>query len=111
MLAQIILSYRHSRSGIGLITHRLSGKTHTHWNFRVQGNRLKGRCVRSTDGPGCDSEEPPGTGISMKRVGEGVELLEAFAGLEDPHQSGKVVYLLMEIMVVLSGCDDFVEIA
>jgi hypothetical protein len=47
----------------------------------------------------------------MKRVGEGVELLEAFAGLEDPHQSGKVVYLLMEIMVVLSGCDDFVEIA
>ena len=47
----------------------------------------------------------------MKRVGEGVELLEAFAGLEDPHQVGKVVYPLMEIMVVLSGCDDFVEIA
>ena len=70
-----------------------------------------GQALRSTDGPGCDSEEPPGTGISMKRVGEGVELLEAFAGLEDPHQSGKVVYLLMEIMVVLSGCDDFVEIA
>ena len=46
----------------------------------------------------------------MKSVGEGVELLEAFAGLEDPHQ-GKVVYPLMDIMVVLSGCDDFVEIA
>jgi len=46
----------------------------------------------------------------MKRVGEEVELLEAFAGLEDPHQGGKVVYPLMEIMVVLSGCDDFVKL-
>src|SRR3712207_6744619 len=52
----------------------------------------------------------------MEHVGDEAELLEAFAGLEDPRQSGKVLYPLSEIVLVvlcglLSGCNDFVEMA
>jgi hypothetical protein len=43
-------------------------------------------------------------------------LLAHFSALEDPRQSGKVLYRLPEILLVvlygtLSGCDDFVEMA
>jgi hypothetical protein len=43
-------------------------------------------------------------------------LLAQFSALEDPRQSGKVLYPLPEILLVvlcgtLSGCDDFVEMA
>ena len=43
-------------------------------------------------------------------------LVAAFAGLSDPRQSAKVLYLLPEIMLLLlcatlAGADDFVEIA
>ena len=52
----------------------------------------------------------------MERSGEGAEILEAFGRLEDPRQSGKVLYPLSEILLVvlcglLSGCADFVEMA
>ena len=47
---------------------------------------------------------------------EGSSLLAHFSALEDPRQSGKVLYPLPEILLVvlcgtLSGCDDFVEMA
>jgi hypothetical protein len=47
---------------------------------------------------------------------EGSGLLEHFGVLEDPRQSGKVLYPLSEILLVvlcgtLSGCDDFVEMS
>jgi len=47
---------------------------------------------------------------------EGAGLLAHFSALEDPRQSGKVLYPLPDILLVvlcgtLSGCDDFVEMA
>src|SRR3712207_6262086 len=52
----------------------------------------------------------------MERVSDGADLGAAFADLDDPRQSGKVLYPLSEILLVvwcglLSGCDDFVEMA
>jgi len=52
----------------------------------------------------------------MVVTAEGTGLLAHFSALEDPRQSGKVLYRLPEILLVvlygtLSGCDDFVEMA
>ena len=52
--------------------------------------------------------------MAVTAVGTG--LLAHFSALEDPRQSGKVLYPLPEILLVvlcgtLSGCDDFVEMA
>src|SRR5689334_24399611 len=52
----------------------------------------------------------------MAVLAEGTGLLAHFSALEDPRQSGKVLYPLPEILLVvlcgtLSGCDDFVELA
>jgi hypothetical protein len=52
----------------------------------------------------------------MAVTAEGTGLLAHFSALEDPRQSGKVLYRLPEILLVvlygtLSGCDDFVEMA
>jgi hypothetical protein len=52
----------------------------------------------------------------MAVTAEGAGLLAHFSALEDPRQSGKVLYRLPEILLVvlygtLSGCDDFVEMA
>jgi hypothetical protein len=54
--------------------------------------------------------------VSMAVTAEGAGLLAHFSALEDPQQSGKVLYRLPEILLVvlygtLSGCDDFVEMA
>ena len=52
----------------------------------------------------------------MAVTAAGTGLLAHFSALEDPRQSGKVLYPLPEILLVvlcgtLSGCDDFVEMA
>jgi hypothetical protein len=54
--------------------------------------------------------------VMMAVTAEGTGLLAHFSALEDPRQSGKVLYRLLEILPVvlygtLSGCDDFVEMA